>query len=582
MRYGLLITATLGVAPATPGCGRLDLSRDLATAPPDGGSQGRNGAIAAGGNRGGGAPEELGGETTQGQPDANGAGGAAATAAMEAGVGAGGTSGGEAACGALIDDLESGSGHICRGDGRIGVWYAFNDESGIEWPAPTSPGVPIEISAIAGGRSGSARAMHAYGSGFEYWGAGVGLDFCFDGVTYGHFDAAGYDGITFWARGDPTTQFRIRVSTIPTTLDQYGGTCPSEPCSPHYLERSFTWGWAQYWVPFDELLLYGSMPTGSDSFRKDQLTNLQFYVPGPEGLSYPVQNFDFWIDDVAFYSGKPVCCARRPPGCEDPLVFADPTLDASVRSWVSQPSGELHCDDFCTQGALYVEGARDLGGLQCMPNLTELGLRHAPLDDLSPLSTLTALNSLELTDDAISQLAPLSNLVGLTRLWLGQNQVTDLGPLHALTHLTELNLAENQLSTLTPLFGLPNLRTLYLAHNQVEDLTALSGLPELAFLDLGYNRVVRLGPLVGLTKLTSLMVSHNPLQNLYELAGMSALRSVDLSYDQVSDLAPLVSDAATARIAWIDLRGNPLDCAAQAEHLAALRQHGATVMVDCP
>src|SRR5688500_8667533 len=38
-------------------------------------------------------------------------------------------------CLGLIDDLEDGTGRICEGDGRIGVWYAFNDGTGTQWPA---------------------------------------------------------------------------------------------------------------------------------------------------------------------------------------------------------------------------------------------------------------------------------------------------------------------------------------------------------------------------------------------------------------------------------------------------------------
>jgi hypothetical protein len=141
---------------------------------------------------------------------------------MSAGAGAGGTPP-NVVCGLNLDDLESGTGHICEGvEGRLGVWYAFNDGRGVQWPAPTTPGVPIATSAIPGGRGRSARAIHSYGSGFTDWGVGVGFDLAFNGSKYGLYDARAYDGVTFWAKAEPdpntgapaTLTFRVSSAAL--------------------------------------------------------------------------------------------------------------------------------------------------------------------------------------------------------------------------------------------------------------------------------------------------------------------------------------------------------------------------------
>lgn len=82
----------------------------------------------------------------------------------------------------LIDDLENGTGHIPRTDGRVGVWYAFKSDEGAQWPSPTVPGVPIETSVISE-QCSNRRAIHAYGTGVHW--AGVGFDLAFDGTKYG-------------------------------------------------------------------------------------------------------------------------------------------------------------------------------------------------------------------------------------------------------------------------------------------------------------------------------------------------------------------------------------------------------------
>jgi len=201
-------------------------------------------------------------------------------------------------CTSLIDDMEDGTGHIRRCTERQGVWYAFAalNFPGTIWPEVTTPGVPVETSAIDGGRGSSRRAMHAYGSSSNTanWLAGIGLDLAFDGVTYGTFDASAYRGVTFWIRGSASagfSGFEFRISTTRTTLAKYGGTCEEEPCWPHGVRISLESEWKKVSVPFTVLTRYIS----DEPFKPSEITNLQFYCS--EGCS----SFDIWVDDIAFY-----------------------------------------------------------------------------------------------------------------------------------------------------------------------------------------------------------------------------------------------------------------------------------------
>jgi hypothetical protein len=402
---------------------------------------------------------------------------------------------------ALIDDMESGTGRILDSEGRVGVWYAFNDETdrpgstaGTQWPAPTTPGVPIPTSAIDGGRGCSTRAMHSYGSGFRDWGAGIGFDLGFDGQTFRTNDASAYAGITFWARGLPETIMQVRISTADTTRAEWGGTCPQEPCpSPRYATLSFSSEWIQYWIPFADLHEFGSAVT---PFEQNQLTNIQFLVPGLTHCDdwqwgcNETQTFDYWVDDVAFYADPPPCCSAL-PDCQGVIGFPDARLEQAVRTTVNRPTGDLTCHDVCSVYVLTAD-AGDLTGFECLANLSTLvvaGTQTKTISTLSPLATLDHLTTLKVVGTAVSDLGPLAGLTNLTRLELGGNQISDLGFLSGLTNLTRLELGGNQISRLDALSTLTNLTDLRLVANQVSDSAPLLGLLRLKLVDLRSNPV---------------------------------------------------------------------------------------------
>lgn len=216
--------------------------------------------------------------------------------------------GGNASCGFLIDDMESGSVHICPGEGREGIWNAFNDGLSKQFPAPT-PGTAVELSEIPGGRGDSRRAMYSWAT-INNW-ARVGIDLPYASAHYGVYDASAYGGIAFWARVDSDTYVTDRSSTQGTTLVAYGGTCTLETfadglysgsCGPSEKFVMISPVWTRYEVPFAKFSPEHLSTQVRLTVDLEQLTNIKF-VPG----SFPSRKFDFWIDDVWFLAATPWC-----------------------------------------------------------------------------------------------------------------------------------------------------------------------------------------------------------------------------------------------------------------------------------
>ncbi|HEY5956272.1 MAG TPA: leucine-rich repeat domain-containing protein, partial [Polyangiaceae bacterium] len=567
-------------ANSAAGNGGTVSGKSLTAVPANGGVVTVGGAPAKGGaaQATGGAPANGGAAQATGGTAQSTGGGAHATG------GASQATGGSSNCGPLIDDMEGATGFICTGEGRRGAWYAFNDGSSTQWPAPTTAGIPIPPSVIPGGRGSSQLAMHTYGTSARWSGIGVDLDF--DGTTYGSYDARAYMGITFWARGSDIT---VRVSELDTTSTLYGGNCLLDTpptgtgCQPHYRDLRLDSDWAQYWVPFSRLF-----PGIQADLRLDQLTNIQFYTGN---------TFDVWIDDVSFYSAQTGCCTPAPSGCDVTLSNMDQVLKAQL-----DPS-TAGCADVCYLQSLSFDGASGhgkvtgLSGLQCLANLVSVSFNFNQVDDLGPLSQLTRLTSVSLANNQVSKLdaiaplsrlqtlnlsgnqlediAPLSgklrltnvdlsdnridSLIGLsdstklTTLKLANNQISDVEPLRSLTALTLLDLANNQIGDIDALSHMTRMADINVANNRLSRIDALRSMTSLSYLDLSNNSIVDGSPLKGLTELISIKLSQNQLRDMTWLSNLSKLWSLDLSNNSITELQPLTS---AKNFTYANLAGN--------------------------
>ena len=382
-------------------------------------------------------------------PGLAGSGGGSTGAGGRATAGAGGAAG--KACGPLIDDMESDRGHICQGDGRQGVWYAFNDGTGpgSQWPPLTTPGTPIAMSPST--RPGSRYAVHTYGFGFTYW-AGIGADFDYDGVTYRSYDARQYDGVTFWAKSDVSTAINVRLSTPTTTESRYGGHCPTEPCpQPLFVRVALTPTWTQYQVAFND---FDSASLDSPALELHDLLNIQFT---PNGATYP---FDYWLDELAFYTAPRDCCGSFPPACQGVLTFADPNLTAAVRD-ATGASGDVRCEDLCNHLRIGAENRniQSLAGMECLTLLTGVDFDHNPIVDMTPLAALPNLRGVALDDTQISRLPSLQGMTHLDSLGFDDTPVVDIGPTLSAPALKVLSIVNTKLDCTAQAPNIAKLRT---------------------------------------------------------------------------------------------------------------------------
>ena len=131
--------------------------------------------------------------------------------------------------------------------------------------------------------------MHATGSFYSYAGIGFLLNQPVTNGATGTFNASGYTGIKFWAKGSGYLEVLGQMpSTEPT---KYGGTCAATSCygNGYVITTSLSSTWTQLTVPFTYLTGGYSSP-----FMPSSIWSIEF-------LPYENGAFDFWIDDITFY-----------------------------------------------------------------------------------------------------------------------------------------------------------------------------------------------------------------------------------------------------------------------------------------
>jgi hypothetical protein len=194
----------------------------------------------------------------------------------------------------MVDDFEDGEGTVPEVGGRIGSWYTYHDASsgGTMSPAQGSDFTPESC-----GPNGSAYCAHVSGSGFTDWGAGMGGDLNNDGSAKGTYDASGYEGLAFWAKGNGAV--RVGFATSATVPEAGGGDCvpgagDGEECeNGHGKVYSLGSEWEQYLLPFDEA---AQDETWGQQVAFDPSTIMSVEVGFDAGV-----DFDVYLDEIGFY-----------------------------------------------------------------------------------------------------------------------------------------------------------------------------------------------------------------------------------------------------------------------------------------
>lgn len=342
-------------------------------------------------------------------------------------------------------------------------------------------------------------------------------------------------------------------------------------------------------------------------------------------------------------SGYVCQCAAGSGGASDcstecsELDFADPTLEAAVRTAINKPSGTITQADIANTSTLYLSGEDivDLSGLECWGHLEYIDLNNTRLGEMpatypnafAALSDLTRLRELYLGCTAISSLDMLAehptlerlsvgrfescqadsiNLAALSSLkslrWLdisglGQSDLDSLTDLKALQYLAASN---NSISSVDALDGLRGLKTLLLDGNQISDVNPLSNLSLLEELDLEANEIASIDSLTGLNALFSLSVGDNQLESLPNIGSFGALTFFDARNNEIDTLTGVASlgpmmwvglagnqiaslDAivGTSLSGTVSVRDNPIDCEDEGDNILALSGQGVNLISDC-
>ena len=192
------------------------------------------------------------------------------------------------------------------------------------------------------------------------------------------------------------------------------------------------------------------------------------------------------------------------------VTFIDPVLEASVRTAMNKPEGEISLAETndVTELVLNMDGTdwtppriAHLDDLAQFPNLATLELNWAlsngdqPID-LSPLAGLTKMERLFVCCDNISDISALSGMTNMRELWIwGNNNITDISALSGMTQMYDLWIKGNKISDISALANMKDLSRLLMEGNKIADLSPLADKPFLKTLRLTDNPIIDFSPL---------------------------------------------------------------------------------------
>lgn len=192
----------------------------------------------------------------------------------------------------LIDSMEDGDGAIEMLEGRSGVWFAFNDKTGGA-QLPASDEETFVMSTLDPPRGDSRSAARTQGSGFTKWGAGIGFEL----YSQRAYDLSRYAGITFSAKRTAGTADKLRFALTDVATTPRGGQCRTyvdySDCSDHFgVNITLDTEFRSYSFAWSDLKQVGWGKPKPPAIDTTQVYGVRFQTD-------TVEDFDFWIDDIA-------------------------------------------------------------------------------------------------------------------------------------------------------------------------------------------------------------------------------------------------------------------------------------------
>ncbi len=193
----------------------------------------------------------------------------------------------------LIDDMEDNDVFTSNLEGRVGVWFTYDDDTPGADVHPLTDAANFYMSLDVDPLSTGRYVAEFSGSGFTTWGAGMGLVLS-NSCPY---DASVYKGVRFYARADRAQIVYVLFPTAGTNLPSDGGSCQASPDRGCYdanqTQLVLDVQWQSFYVDFASLSQQGwGVPAPFDAH---QLIGINFQVPASAG------GFEVAIDDVSFY-----------------------------------------------------------------------------------------------------------------------------------------------------------------------------------------------------------------------------------------------------------------------------------------
>ena len=190
----------------------------------------------------------------------------------------------------VVDDMEDGNFFLSAKPPRFGYWYVAGDNTfGAKLPK-----IEELVAPLAPARGSSANAVHFEASGFEGWGASVGLTFADSSQKRSAYDAGNALGITFWLRGVVGNGTKLRVLFPLVGTDPSGNSCGGSAqgeCLDHFASQvAVPPEWQQVTILFSALRQAG-WGAPLSGFDPAQLLGVEWTAG--------VANTDVWIDDLA-------------------------------------------------------------------------------------------------------------------------------------------------------------------------------------------------------------------------------------------------------------------------------------------
>lgn len=269
-------------------------------------------------------------------------------------------------------------------------------------------------------------------------------------------------------------------------------------------------------------------------------TTILALAVGDNGLVSKLGTFDYTVNGVI-----------------EPVTFADPAFEATIRSLLEKDSDDVIYSDALWPIAFFSipEDAKTYEDLAWLPHLRSLTVDSAVPGQLIHLASVPELTELTVNKGSVTadELETIASLPSLTRLTLSDCGLSAIAPLSAASRLEYLDLNNNAIRNLTPLASMTKLQQLFISHNAVTELTQLKNLQEMNSLDVSYNSLLSIDPICGIVGLTDLNVSYNQLSSLGNIGNLTALTRLVASNNAVTDVSRL---ASCTQLTELDISNN--------------------------